>query len=655
MAFTYTRATRDVGFVDGNKLQVCWKNTWTVTEVTGAPAGKIRLSVVLSTSEFWVYRQGYAWNTGWDVYSTDSATCNGETITIRARTRVNNGAYNYSTTIDVPNSWAGRNVTFDIGNYGATVPFTASPTYILSLNADGGSNISAERTASDVGLTGNLLSGSVIYSGDVLKITFSPNANYIIDTHTVNGTTFTSGNTHQVTGNTNVVATSLQAKSDIAATDANIGATSLIAVTRYNSSYTHTITYSFGSLSGTIVTKSSQTSIGWTVPTAFYAQIPNSKTGVCTLTCETFSGDTSFGTTTCTLTVTAAEVDCSPVVSGAVTDTNTDTVALTGDASILVLHKSNAHCVITVAARNGATVQATTINGLTPVNGAVDISGDNLTGDAFTFYAIDSRGYATTVVVTKNTVPYVTLTLNPVLSRPSPTTGEIAASFNGNYYNGSFGAESNTLKVQYRYRKSSSGTWIPSGSWITISSSDYTISSRSFYTQSAIELEDANGSTTGFDYTSSYIFEIRAIDGDGTIVLSTVTSTVSVQKGYPVFDWGESDFNFNVPITIEGVPIQNYVLANILSAKQFTVPSTRWSSSEAVLTDNIFISSGYMYLILPSGASKRDYVTAGIYADTISSDGTATIRCSSTPTAPITLIVLRIPYQATSGVNVFTA
>ena len=546
MAFSYTRASRDVGFIQGSSLQVRWVNTWTVTEVTGAPAGKIRLSVVLSTSEFWVYRQGYDWNTGWDVYSTDSATCNGETITIRSKTRVNDGAYSYSTTIDVPNSWAGQNVTFDIGDYGATVPFTASPTYILSLDADGGSNISAERTASDVGLTGNLLSGSVIYSGDVLKITFSPSANYIIDTHTVNGTTFTSGNTHQVTGNTNVVATSLPAKSDIAATDANIGATSVIAITRYNSSYRHTITYRFGSLSGTIVTKSNQTSIGWTVPTSFYAQIPDAKTGVCTLTCETFDGDTSFGTTTCTLTVTAAEANCAPTVSGVVTDTNSDTSALTGDSSALVLYRSTAHCVITATSRNGATIRATSINGVTPTNGSIDISGSNLTSGTFTFSATDSRGYTTTITVTKDTVSYVSLTLNQVLHRPSPTSGEISASFNGNYYNGSFGDKNNTLKIQYRYRKAGTTSWLPLNSWITIDSSKYRLFGNSFYTQSDVALSDASGSSTGFDYTSSYIFEIRAIDGNGSVALTTITNTVTVQKGLPVFDWGENDFRFNV-------------------------------------------------------------------------------------------------------------
>jgi hypothetical protein len=57
-----------------------------------------------------------------------------------------------------------------------------------------------------------------------------------------------------------------------------------------------------------------------------------------------------------------------------------------------------------------------------------------------------------------------------------------------------------------------------------------------------------------FDYRSSYIFQVRARDGatvDGTKhVLSTITKTVEMQKGLPIFDWGENDFNVNVPIII---------------------------------------------------------------------------------------------------------
>lgn len=81
-------------------------------------------------------------------------------------------------------------------------------------------------------------------------------------------------------------------------TAATIDDTTTIDVTRYNSSYTHTITYAFGSATGTIATKSSSTSITWNVPASLASQISNATRGTCTLTCTTYNGNTSLGTTT---------------------------------------------------------------------------------------------------------------------------------------------------------------------------------------------------------------------------------------------------------------------------------------------------------------------------------------------------------------------
>ena len=111
--------------------------------------------------------------------------------------------------------------------------------------------------------------------------------------------------------------TQILRESTISATDANIGSTSMIAVNRKSSGYTHSVRYSFGSLSGYIKAdgsisatevKLTDTYIGFPVPTDFYAQIPNAKSGICTLTCKTYSGDTQIGSAkTAQFTCTAAE------------------------------------------------------------------------------------------------------------------------------------------------------------------------------------------------------------------------------------------------------------------------------------------------------------------------------------------------------------
>ena len=55
------------------------------------------------------------------------------------------------------------------------------------------------------------------------------------------------------------------------------------------------------------------------------------------------------------------------------------------------------------------------------------------------------------------------------------------------------------------------------------------------------------------------MFQVRATDGgvvNGTAyTLSTVTKTIPVTRGIPVFDWGENDFNINVPLLLNNVNV----------------------------------------------------------------------------------------------------
>ena len=83
-----------------------------------------------------------------------------------------------------------------------------------------------------------------------------------------------------------------------------MGSATTISITRASSSFTHTLSYSFGSTSGTIATKTTSTSVSWTPALTLANQIPNALTGTCTITCETYNGSTKIGSKTCTLTLT---------------------------------------------------------------------------------------------------------------------------------------------------------------------------------------------------------------------------------------------------------------------------------------------------------------------------------------------------------------
>ena len=246
--------------------------------------------------------------------------------------------------------------------------------------------------------------------------------------------------------------------STIGAADANIGSNTTIVVNRKSTAYTHSIAYKFGSLSGYITadgktsnseSKYSATTISFAIPTSFYAQIPNAKSGTCTLTIKTYSGSTQIGDAqTCTLTVTAPQATCAPSVSGTVVDSNDATKALTGDNSKLVRYYSTALCTITATAKNSATISDKKIGG-TSVSGTTR-SISKVEQNTVSFYAKDSRGYEATANVGFTLIPYVLLTNNSSGQRTDPTSGNAKLTIKGDFFNGSFGAVENALSVKYR-------------------------------------------------------------------------------------------------------------------------------------------------------------------------------------------------------------
>lgn len=71
------------------------------------------------------------------------------------------------------------------------------------------------------------------------------------------------------------------------------GGVSTVNITRYNSSYTHDVTWTFGSYSQTLTGQG--TSASFTIPASWLDAIPNSLTGTCYVTLVTKSGATQVG------------------------------------------------------------------------------------------------------------------------------------------------------------------------------------------------------------------------------------------------------------------------------------------------------------------------------------------------------------------------
>lgn len=331
--------------------------------------------------------------------------------------------------------------------------------------------------------------------------------------------------------------TTIPRASGVSCSTANIGTAPTITISSASSSFTHKLTYTFGSLSGTIVERTSATVYtDWVLPTEFYSQIGSATSGVGTIYCYTYNGSTLIGTSSCQFTAKVNGSINSPTITATITDNNSVTRALTGDSSVLVRYYSTAYVSMTATAQNGATLTRQSITNGNTTYTTTPATFANVESGVFSLSATDSRGFTTTVGRNLETagkfVSYVRLTCNMENTRPD-ASGNMDVRCIGNFFNGSFGAVENTITVQYRY-KIIGGTY---SGWNTMT---VVKNGNTYGAYASFTIPD-------FDYHASYAFECQAVDK-----LATVSSAESSLKSMPVFHWGENDFVFEVPVTVKG-------------------------------------------------------------------------------------------------------
>ena len=233
-----------------------------------------------------------------------------------------------------------------------------------------------------------------------------------------------------------------------------------------------------------------------------------------------------------TLTIINAE----PELSVFLMDTNATTTALTGDSLTTVIKGYSNVSYET----NSSGLKGATITGLSAVNGSKTLTTASGTfagaeSGKFTFTATDNRGLTTKKEITLKLIDYFRPTCSQEVKidklQASGTLAKITIVAKGEWCSKHFGAAHNALNVAYRYKTGS-------GSWSAWSGTDYVTDNNSYSVTFTIN---------NLDYSKSYTVQSRAVDS-----LSSVVTTEYTLRLTPVFDWGESDFNFNVPVSIDG-------------------------------------------------------------------------------------------------------
>lgn len=210
------------------------------------------------------------------------------------------------------------------------------------------------------------------------------------------------------TGSKTFTLTTIPRASSISVGTLTMGTAGTITISRASSSFTHTISYLWGDTSstgissgkgykGTIVSKTSSTSVSWTPSKDLANVIPSATSGKGTLVCDTYSGSTKVGSKSITFTANVPS-DIKPSISTASVTIDNSANSVVAGWGIYVAGYSKAKITATAAGSYKSTISSFTISGgysTTQTSSSLNYTGAAFSSSGsktFNVVAKDSRG-----------------------------------------------------------------------------------------------------------------------------------------------------------------------------------------------------------------------------------------------------------------------
>ena len=284
-------------------------------------------------------------------------------------------------------------------------------------------------------------------------------------------------------------------------------------------------------------------------------------------------------------------VNATPTFTSSVKDTGGSSTALTGNNQVMIRGFNYMNVSMEATAYKGATIKSYKITNGSNVIEAASGGFNNSESNVFKFEVWDSRGNTNSYTATLDMIPYVPLTTNVdgkiLLSTDDSTKANVSFTIGGNYYNGSFGAVANTLALDYTLADEEGNTIATDVVEATLQENTYSIE---------VNIDD-------LDYRKSYIVYVAAADK-----IKSIPAQSKTLKATPIFDWGENDFNFNVPVTIQGVTLLDifYPIGSIFQSTEYFNPSEKMGGEWEQLTDRFLLGAGDTYQAGTTGGSATN-------------------------------------------------
>ena len=210
-------------------------------------------------------------------------------------------------------------------------------------------------------------------------------------------------------------------------------------------------------------------------------------------------------------------------------DTNSRTKALTGNSSYIVKGYSDLYFIAGASSASGTISSVSATCGGSTIN-AIHGTFYGATSASVKITAKDNRGNTNTNTVDNYLIGYFKPTLQLKII-PTTTSGDLTIQVSGTFYNGSFGKVMNTLTCRYSISHEGSGYSSGSSFDLSISGNNYS---------GSITL-------TGLDYKNAYIVGVNAYDELDEVQINNQRTV-----GKPVFDWDNTEVNFNTDVRVRG-------------------------------------------------------------------------------------------------------
>ena len=326
----------------------------------------------------------------------------------------------------------------------------------------------------------------------------------------------------------------------------DINGSTTISTNRASSSFTHTISYSFGGLSGDVGTGIAD-SIYWTIPNTFVGQFSSTeRQKSCTLTCITYSGSTNIGTKTTTITINIPDSSRPTYTTPTTSETDASVISAIGSSmNKAILNLSKPRYQMTLASHDGANLKSVQIK-CGDISNTIYLSGTSynldytfqnaMTSNVVQIIITDTRDLVTTYTDTYNNYEiYTKPTITYQRIARSGLAGDVRIQLNGILQPDNInGVTGNNISASFRYKENASGS-----SWSASTDLTSSISYNGSHNEWYLDITE----TSIAPYDKSYIFEITL--ADSCTPNTPIVRTYTINRAVPTMSLGENDMQVN--------------------------------------------------------------------------------------------------------------